>query len=87
MARMKLLIGTLVVAVLAIGWAGPAGAALIDRGGGLIYDDDLNVTWLQNAKLAATNKFGVVGIRAVGTMSWNRAVSLWIPAYTTAVSM
>lgn len=26
-----------------------AQAALIDRGGGLIYDDVLNVTWLQNA--------------------------------------
>jgi hypothetical protein len=28
---------------------GTAQAALIDRGGGLIYDDVLNVTWLQNA--------------------------------------
>lgn len=33
-------------------------AALIDRGGGLIYDDDRNITWLQNANYAAT------------TMSW-----------------
>jgi len=29
--------------------AGSAQAALIDRGGGLIYDTTLNITWLQNA--------------------------------------
>ena len=29
-------------------------AELHDRGGGLIYDDVLNVTWLQNANYAAT---------------------------------
>jgi hypothetical protein len=29
--------------------AGSAQAALIDRGGGLIYDSTLNITWLQNA--------------------------------------
>ena len=29
-----------------------AGAALIDRGNGLIYDDSLNITWLQNANYA-----------------------------------
>jgi hypothetical protein len=28
---------------------GTANATLIDRGGGLIYDDVLNVTWMQNA--------------------------------------
>ena len=32
--------------------AGSAQAALFDRGGGLIYDDVLNVTWLQNASYA-----------------------------------
>lgn len=33
----------------------PAGAGLMDRGNGLIFDDDLNVTWLKDANLAATN--------------------------------
>jgi hypothetical protein len=37
----------------------PAQAALIDRGGGLIYDDVLNITWLQDANLAASNTFGL----------------------------
>jgi hypothetical protein len=34
-------------------------STLIDRGGGLIYDDVLNVTWLQNANLAASEMFGL----------------------------
>lgn len=34
-------------------------ASLMDRGGGLIYDTDLNITWLSNANLAATNSFGL----------------------------
>jgi len=33
--------------------AGSAQAVLIDRGGGLIYDSTLNITWLQNATPAA----------------------------------
>ncbi len=37
-------------------------ATLIDRGGGLIYDDDMDITWLQNANLA-------------GPMNWNQAMT------------
>ncbi len=40
-----------------------AGAALHDRGGGLIYDDSQNITWLQNANLAGS------------TMDWETAIS------------
>lgn len=54
-------------------------AALHDRGSGLIYDDILDVTWLQDANLAATETFGVSGINANGTMDWNTA-QLWINA-------
>lgn len=32
-----------------------AQAALIDRGGGLIYDTDLNITWLANANYASSS--------------------------------
>ncbi|HBH62297.1 MAG TPA: hypothetical protein DDX85_11295 [Nitrospiraceae bacterium] len=39
-------------------------AALNDRGGGLIYDDVLDITWMQDA-----NYFG-------STMTWNDAVNL-----------
>ena len=36
-----------------------ANAGLIDRGSGLIYDDVLDITWLQDANLAASNTFGL----------------------------
>lgn len=51
---------------------GPAQAALHDRGGGLIYDDILNVTWLQDASHAQTS-----GYDADGKMSWVNAVT-WV---------
>jgi hypothetical protein len=36
-------------------------AALIDRGGGLIYDTDLSITWLQDANFAKTSGYDPVG--------------------------
>lgn len=43
-------------------------ATLIDRGGGLIYDDILNVTWLQDANYAKTS-----GYDADGRLTWTQA--------------
>jgi chemotaxis response regulator CheB len=41
---------TAMVALLTgLGFTGTSQAALFDRGGGLIYDDINNVTWLQDA--------------------------------------
>jgi hypothetical protein len=45
-------------------------ATLIDRGGGLIYDDVLNVTWLQDASYAETS-----GYVSTGSLGWNEAVT------------
>ena len=42
-----------------------ATAALYDRGNGLIYDDGLDITWLQDANYAYTS-----GFDADGKMSW-----------------
>ena len=42
-----------------------AQAALYDRGGGLIYDDDRNITWLADANYAKTS-----GYDADGAMDW-----------------
>lgn len=53
---------------LAQGWCGAAQAALHDRGSGLLYDDVLNVTWLQDANLAKTS-----GFDADGLMDWATA--------------
>ena len=64
-------------------------AALIDRGGGLIYDESLDITWLQNANLAAgsvydqtsrgaRNELGPAGpccSPTDGLMTWEKAVA------------
>lgn len=49
--------------------AQPASAALIDRGGGMIYDTDANLTWLQDWNYARTS-----GYDADGFMDWPSAV-------------
>lgn len=51
--------------------SGVAQATLLDRGGGLLYDDVLNVTWLQDANYAKTS-----GYDADGQMSWGVA-KIW----------
>lgn len=58
-------------ALLMFGLSSPAGAVLFDRGGGLIYDDVLDVTWLQDANYAKTS-----GYDADGRMLWNDA-KIW----------
>jgi hypothetical protein len=61
-----------------------AHAALESRlGGQAVYDTDLNITWLANANLAATNTFGVSGISPAGWMNWDTAQS-WIGAMNAA---
>ena len=40
--------------VAGVGLVGDASATLIDRGNGLIYDNVLNITWVQNASLCVT---------------------------------
>ena len=48
----------------------PTHATLWDRGGGLIYDDHLNITWLQDANYAKTS-----GYVAGGKMNWTGAMT------------
>ena len=45
-------------------------AALLDRGGGLIYDTVNDITWLQDANYAMTS-----GFHSTGRMSWHVAMS------------
>src|SRR3989344_6138087 len=60
---MQSLIKTLVFGLgLACVSANTAQASLVDRGGGLIYDTDLNVTWLSNANVN-------------GLMTWGNAMT------------
>ena len=51
--------------------SGAAHATLFDRGGGLLYDDVLKVTWLQDANYAKTS-----GYDADGRMNW-AAANAW----------
>jgi hypothetical protein len=60
-------------AILAL--SGAAQAALIDRGGGLIYDNTLNLTWLADMNYAKTSGH-TAGIGANGRMTWD-AAKLW----------
>ena len=48
--------------------AGGAFAALVNRGGGMIYDDTLNITWLYDWNYAKTSYFD-----ADGYMNWTTA--------------
>lgn len=48
-----------------------ANAALYDRGNGMIYDDTLDITWLQDANYAQTS-----GYDADGRMTW-AAANIW----------
>lgn len=63
----KILLGLLSSVMLVM--ATTANATLIDRGGGLIYDDVLNITWLQDANYAKTS-----GYDADGIMTWDNAM-------------
>ena len=60
---MKNLHIALIATILIFALKAPVQANLTDRGSGLIYDDDLNITWLQDANLSGA------------TMSWHAATS------------
>lgn len=61
-----------------------ANAALIaGMGGQVVYDTDLDITWLADANLASSNTFGVSGINAFGQMDWYTAQT-WLGAMNAA---
>lgn len=64
------LTGWLAVGMLASGAAQASIATLQDRGGGMIYDSYLNITWLQDANYAKTS-----GYDADGIMNWSAATT------------
>ncbi len=74
---------TTIVLLAGLGLSGIAQATLIDRGGGLIYDDVLNITWLQNANYGAgssyDNGFNTIEAATDGRMTLGNAVA-WADA-------
>jgi hypothetical protein len=67
---MKTLSVFLYTIVLVFGIVGTSNAFLYDRGGGLIYDSDQNLTWLQDANYAKTS-----GYDSDGKMNWYNATA------------
>jgi hypothetical protein len=60
--------GVLCAGALAVFASTSVSAALVDRGRGLIYDTDLNITWLQDANYSQTS-----GYAAQNMMNWSDA--------------
>jgi len=63
-------ISIMVTIVLVFGLSISTHAVLIDRGRGMIYSTELNVTWLQDANYAQTS-----GYDADGLMTWGEAMA------------
>ncbi len=61
--------------------SGAAQASLVDRGGGLLYDTVLNVTWLQDANYAKTSGFSPTGQFATWLDAVNWASNLVYGGY------
>lgn len=59
-------------AAILVAASGAAQASLIDRGGGLIYDTDLNITWLANANYGAGSSYDTD--YPDGLMTWQNAM-------------
>jgi len=53
---------------------GSAQATLHDRGGGLLYDDVLNLTWLQDANYAKTSGYAHSFGMGDGRLDWGQAM-------------
>lgn len=68
---MKRLQSVLMASAAIILASSPVHATLFDRGGGLIYDDVLNITWLQDANYAMTSGYDADGLMTwAETMTW-----------------
>jgi hypothetical protein len=64
--------GLLLTAAMGLALSTSAHATLIDRGNGMIYDSDQDITWLQDANYAMTS-----GYDADGRMTWSAATT-WV---------
>lgn len=62
----------LLAAAAGLALSGAAQAALIDRGGGMVYDTVLNITWLQNWNQAVGSSYDTA-VPGTGWMTWTTA--------------
>lgn len=82
-----------IVAIAAAASCCTAQATLYDRGGGMIYDSTLNITWLQDANYAKTSGYDIDGLMTHSeAVSWASNLSFggfddWrLPALHTGLS-
>ena len=67
---------SLIAATAMVAFAATAQAALVDRGGGLVYDTSRNITWLADMNYAGTSGYSGSGVDAAsGAMTWNAATA------------
>ena len=70
----KSIIGAMCICLVVVSFN--ASAALIDRGGGLLYDDVLDITWLQDANYAKTSGYDSDGsLSRTGSVTWIEQLS------------
>ena len=60
-------------AAVMVALTGAAQAALVNRGGGMIYDTTRNITWLADMNFASTSGHTGTGVNANGRMTWDAA--------------
>lgn len=70
---MKITARVLLVSVLVLGVSATSQAALISIGGGMIYDEDLNLTWLSDGLASAGSAFDDGSLPNDGRMTWESA--------------
>jgi len=74
MKRPFVILGSVII--LALASSSTAHAVLIDRGYGLIYDTELNITWLQDANYARTQGLGGTDPAfPLGQFTWAEAMA------------
>lgn len=85
--KKQIFVKSICVGLLGLGMATTTNAALVGRlaatPGGTdyqaYYDDVANLTWLADARLAASNTFGITDISNPGSMTWFKAIT-WFQA-------
>jgi MYXO-CTERM domain-containing protein len=71
----SILSALLSAAALTLTLGASAQAALVNRGGGMIYDTTRNITWLADMNYAKTSGYTGTGVNFSGTMTWNAATT------------
>ncbi len=69
-------LGLRVAAAALVVTAGAAQAALVSRGGGMIYDSTRDITWLADMNYANTSGYSGAGVDPTGKMTWV-AAGIW----------